>query len=227
MNERFYSYYVGGKMGTFLIARHAETIWNKEKRMQGNLDSSLTEMGIRQANWLKNRLRNIQIDQIYSSPQGRALATTNIIKGSRELEVVEIDALKEIQLGSWEGRLISEVAQEYPEKHHHFWNQPELYIPVDGESFEGLTRRVDEFIRALARKNVDQTTLLVSHGVTIKAIINAITRNGQVEMFWYGPAIVSASLTTIHFNGNIFEVECIADASHHEESSNANWFINK
>lgn len=46
----------------FLLARHGETQWNKQKKLQGQLDSPLTPLGIRQANELGQSLVQANID---------------------------------------------------------------------------------------------------------------------------------------------------------------------
>lgn len=55
-----------------LLVRHGETEWNKVGKMQGWGDSPLSELGRNQARWLNERLKDVKIDKIYSSPTGRA-----------------------------------------------------------------------------------------------------------------------------------------------------------
>jgi probable phosphoglycerate mutase len=42
---------------TLYLTRHGETEWNVQKRLQGHLDSPLTELGKKQAAWLEEALR--------------------------------------------------------------------------------------------------------------------------------------------------------------------------
>lgn len=53
------------------IARHGQTQWNVEKRMQGWLDSDLTELGLYNARALGERLKDIELNQVYISPSKR------------------------------------------------------------------------------------------------------------------------------------------------------------
>ncbi len=50
------------------IVRHGETVWNKEKRLQGRTDVPLSEYGRELAEKTGRALRNVEIDRIYSSP---------------------------------------------------------------------------------------------------------------------------------------------------------------
>ena len=74
-------------MGRILITRHGETEWNKIRRMQGHQNSPLSELGVKQAEWLKRRLCNESIDAIYSSPLGRAYDTAMILEGKKGISL--------------------------------------------------------------------------------------------------------------------------------------------
>ena len=69
-----------GKIGLKLILiRHGETLWNREKRVQGISDIELSERGIEQVQNLANSLKDEAIDAIVSSPLKRAYQTARII----------------------------------------------------------------------------------------------------------------------------------------------------
>jgi bisphosphoglycerate-dependent phosphoglycerate mutase len=73
----FYSMEIKSEIELFLV-RHGETQWNVENRFQGQLDSPLTETGIRQAEQLGKALAGIPFDDIISSDLGRAIHTANL-----------------------------------------------------------------------------------------------------------------------------------------------------
>ncbi|PWK46357.1 histidine phosphatase family protein, partial [Pleionea mediterranea] len=62
----------------FYLARHGETEWNRIKRLQGRLDSPLTEQGIQQANDLAASMTNYSVDAVITSPLLRARRTAEI-----------------------------------------------------------------------------------------------------------------------------------------------------
>jgi len=78
---------------TLYLARHGETLWNVEGRLQGHLDSPLTEVGKRQAGWLRRSLESIPFDAIYTSPSGRAYHTAEILRGDRNVDIITCDSL--------------------------------------------------------------------------------------------------------------------------------------
>jgi probable phosphoglycerate mutase len=157
-------------MSQIFLTRHGQTCWNVERRMQGQQDSPLTDLGIRQGKALGKYLENEKIDIIYSSSSLRAVNTAEYIRGKRDIEIIKEDDLREIRLGSWEGLLFTEAEQEYPEQFNNFRNHPELYIPYGGETFfdlkERLRNKIDEIITAHPEKNI----LLVTHGVVLKTL---------------------------------------------------------
>ena len=92
----------GGDYLKLYITRHGRTEWNTIGRLQGWLDSPLTEEGIKRAERLSKRLENIDFDSIYSSSQKRALDTAHILN-KKNIEIQILDELKELSLGKWEG----------------------------------------------------------------------------------------------------------------------------
>lgn len=69
------------------VIRHGETVWGKLNIIQGQQDSSLTEIGIMQARTVAQKL--IAIDAIISSDLGRAMMTASIIANYLHIEEIE------------------------------------------------------------------------------------------------------------------------------------------
>jgi len=215
-------------MSKIYITRHGETEWNKVRRMQGQQDSPLSSLGVKQATWLSNKLKNVNIDIIYSSSLKRAIHTANIIRNERPIDIIPSDELKEIYLGNWEGKLMSEVEKEYPIHFNHFWKSPEHYEPIDGESFQDLTNRVNNFFETIIHKHKDKNILIVGHAIVLKGLINAKLNNGDVAKFWDSPMLYPTSLTIADVNDNNIKFEIIGDTSHYkEENVKGKWFIDK
>lgn len=54
------------------IVRHGQTDWNAKGIMQGNTDTTLNQIGRKQAERIREELKDIPIDICISSPLGRA-----------------------------------------------------------------------------------------------------------------------------------------------------------
>ncbi len=99
---------------TLYLLRHGQTEWNVEGRLQGRLDSALTETGMAQAHAQRAILAPILAAHpgiaIHASPLGRAWRTASVVAEGRTVQAV--DGLKEVFAGTWEGRLRAEVVAE-------------------------------------------------------------------------------------------------------------------
>nr|WP_311439572.1 histidine phosphatase family protein [Mesobacillus foraminis] len=181
---------------TLYVARHGETEWNAEKRMQGRLDSKLTEKGKRDAMLLGERLKGTRFEQIISSPSGRALETAELVRGGKSIPVTTDERLLEIHLGAWQGKTDAEIKGLYPAQFHSYWNLPELYENQGGESFHEVKQRVSEFIGDLEKRVPSGNVLVITHGVVIKALY-LICRNASINEIWNPPFIHGTSLTVV------------------------------
>lgn len=178
------------------VIRHGETEWNKEKRSQGRLDSSLTEKGKKDARSLGDRLDNTEFCQIISSPSGRTLETARLVKGERMIPLTIDERLMEIDLGAWQGKTEEEVKSLYPEEFDAYWNEPERYKGVGGETFLQVQQRVIEFLKDLEETVTKGNILIVTHGVVMKTLY-LLCRNTSLKHLWDPPFIHGTSLTIV------------------------------
>src|SRR5699024_7785169 len=106
-------------MLTLYLVRHGETEWNLDNRLQGSLNSELTQKGVKDVMKLKNDTDKINWDAIYSSPSKRAFHTAKILRGSNE---IFCDArLKEMNIGKFEGLTWGEVKLINKYQYKNYW----------------------------------------------------------------------------------------------------------
>lgn len=195
------------------ITRHGTTQWNMERRLQGWRDSDLTIEGIERAIKLGRSLEFINFDKIYSSPQNRALETAKLIRGAKDVEIEEHIDLRELGFGIWEGMDLSEIENKYPDEYFTYRNKPELYKPINGgESFQDLFNRVKIFLDDIKYVEADNV-LIVTHGVTIKAII-AIIKDLSLDEFSSLPVFTGTSLNICEVKDGKIELIKENDTSH-------------
>ena len=193
------------------LTRHGQTLWNIEKRLQGRGNSPLTGEGIERAKELRDRIKDIHIDVIYSSPIERALTTANIIKGDKSIEVITDDGLMEMCFGDYEGKITDEVMKENPN-----WDislimkgNTELTAP-NGENLAEVRDRVARSMNKIIEENRRKTILIVAHGITLKAIMYYF-KDGEVNSEVMG----QATLTKVNVDeNNKFYIEFKNDNSH-------------
>ena len=145
-------------MTTLLLARHGETDWNRELRIQGSSDIALNELGRRQAQQLAQELTDVDLDAIYASDLSRAQATAAAVAAAHGLDV-RLDArLRERSFGSWEGLTREDIAEFPPGSRH------------DGESDEEVRERVLAAVQEIADAHPGEQVLIVSHGGALNAL---------------------------------------------------------
>lgn len=149
------------------ILRHGQTVWNKAGKFQGRRDSPLTALGRAQALRQRAILDGFGMvpSLVYSSPQGRALATARLIFGD-DVPIRMDDRLQEIDFGLWEGKTRDEVHSEidgaFDEAGQWQFNSP------GGEDLPALMRRARDFLDALPGP-----AIIVSHG-TLSIVLRGI-----------------------------------------------------
>lgn len=195
------------------IARHGETKWNVEGRMQGFKNSDLTQRGISDARSLGESLKNIDFDYIYSSPLGRALDTAKCIRKDDDIKIILDDSLKELNLGLWEGMTYEEIKEKYPTQYNNFREHPELFESQGGEKFSELIKRVEDGLSNIIKDEDHENILIVTHTCVIKAIA-IIVKGEDVKNFWNPPFINNASLTILEVIDKEIKVLLEADVSH-------------
>lgn len=157
------------------IVRHGQTVWNLQKRKQGQKDSPLTLRGITQAkmvaNSLKKNILNLSEYQFVISPQWRCQQYASIICELLDKDfsdcILEED-LREHSFGLWEGKVESEIENEFPGflarryKPENYWS----YIVPKGESYELLYKRVSSVLN----KHKQNNTIFICHEMVSKVM---------------------------------------------------------
>ena len=145
------------------MLRHGQTEWNAAGRLQGHLDSPLTEIGVRQAQRQNETLLDYDLDgfRFITSPQGRARKTAQLALAGIVAEIETSEELKEINMGQWSGITRAEIAAE---RKIRLQDLGELQIydwTPGGETTAQLFARCARFLVQLTGPAV-----LVTHGMT-------------------------------------------------------------
>lgn len=148
---------------TIVLARHGETDWNRERRVQGHADAPLNETGRAQARRLARDLAGERFDAVYSSDLVRASETARIVAESRGRDVGLVPGLRERRFGTWEGLTDSEIRERFPDARPGHWG--------DGETADEMAARVLAALRSLAEAHPGGHLLVVAHGGPLRAVL--------------------------------------------------------
>ena len=194
------------------ITRHGQTIWNLERRYQGQGDSPLTEGGERQARLLAGRLDAVPLDAVYSSDQRRAWRTAEMAIAGRALAVTHDPAWRERAYGDWEGMTRPEIAERFPEQWRVHRADRAGSKPPGGESLLEVQQRVLAALAALRERHAHQNVLVVTHGGTLWVL--ACTLHGDDLATSQRPYLANCGLSVLHWAAGEVVVECWDDVAH-------------
>jgi broad specificity phosphatase PhoE len=156
-----------------LLVRHGETDWNKAHRFQGRSDVPLNSTGRDQAHALAVALRRESITAIYSSHLVRALETAQIIKTYHPTApLIQDEGLAEMDLGDFEGMLVQQWAEKYPDFRKDWLEAPLSVSMPGGETIQEVQRRViDTLERITMRYQPESTLLICGHNFVNRTIL--------------------------------------------------------
>ncbi|WP_248925448.1 histidine phosphatase family protein [Paenibacillus hamazuiensis] len=157
-------------MTTVGLIRHGTTEWNLLGRMQGQLDTPLAEVGIKQAEALARRLKDESWDGIITSDLIRARQTADIIASELQIPIWAYEPrMRERSFGQIEGT----TEQERIERWGDNWRQRELELGMEPDEqllSRGLTVLEDAAVSYPGRR-----VLVVSHGGMIVPLLKKLT----------------------------------------------------
>jgi probable phosphoglycerate mutase len=159
----------------FGLIRHAETLWNREKRIQGHLDSPLTAAGEENALGWGARLASGGWDRVVASDLGRAAATAECVNRSLALPLALEPLLREQDWGMWSGRTVDDLLREIPDLTARYADAGWDFCPPGGESRDAVRRRGVGALRRAAARWPGERILVVTHAGTIRCLVNGLT----------------------------------------------------
>ena len=160
-------------MTSLFLIRHGRTAWNAEKRIQGDTNIPLDDVGTSQVVTLAQTLMPERFEAIYSSPLHRSLNTAGAIAYGRKLDVIQDDRLKERGYGLWTGMLESEVREQYTVT----WNSDWRICGAPGGEGQGrLVIRASSFLNDILGRHTEGNIAIVSHECLLGAMLGTILK---------------------------------------------------
>ncbi len=163
-------------MGTLVLLRHGQSVWNKENRFTGFTDVELSEQGEAEARAAGDKLRDLPLDHVFTSTLKRAYTTAELaLKAAGQSAVAQTrhDDLRERDYGDLTGLNKDDMRQKYGEEQVHIWRRSYDVQPPNGESLKDVVARVEPYYHAhiepllASGKNV----LVAAHGNTLRAML--------------------------------------------------------
>lgn len=172
------------------IVRHGETEWNVIKRFQGQLNTPLTEKGIKKLKETGKKLENVLFDEVYTSELGRTVASAEIILNenrgyrNKKRELKKLSELNEVYFGVWQGLTYEEVLLKYPEEGNNYFYDVKNYKAenVEAEKLEDALERFLKGINKILNIHKSGNILVVTHGTVFEMFINYVENNSIFDI---------------------------------------------
>ena len=172
------------------IVRHGETEWNVIKRFQGQLNTPLTEKGIKKLKETGKKLENVLFDEVYTSELGRTVASAEIILNenrgykNKKRELQKLAELNEVYFGVWQGLTYEEVFLKYPEEGNNYFYNVKNYNAenVEAEKLEDALERFLKGINKILDSHESGNILVVTHGTVFEMFMNYVANNSIFDI---------------------------------------------
>lgn len=201
-------------MITLHFVRHGESTGNVgPERFCGRVDPELTTRGWEQALRLGKRFQGVNLAASYTSPSERARKTVEIM--GLTVPMSQVAELVERSYGNWDGRILAEIQQLYPEDFDDF--EQYRVLPKGAEDLRELEDRVklcSERLRALLEPG--SQALVMTHKGVIQALIGGVLGLDRNDQIWHHKFQVDhGSITTIEWHDHAGpRVVCFNETGH-------------
>lgn len=184
------------------IVRHGESEWNLEKRIQGQLNPSLTPLGQNQAQAVAARLAGEPWDEIYCSDLARAKSTAEAIAARIGLDITYLPELRERHQGRLEGLLATDAKRKYPD-----FDAPDVGRETLGQLYERTQKAFAEIVRLAGGRRV----VVVCHGGVIRQYLLYLESEGLAEC---ATEVENTSVTRVEWSIGGPKLLAVNDVAH-------------
>lgn len=155
------------------LARHGESLANRQKIISGQLDTPLTEKGRKQAEWLCDVLKSEKLSVIYSSSLDRAIQTALPTARQHRLSIKKLDGLKEIHFGVLQGKSSIEEKKGARALLKIEPSDGKNLAILGGETFTDFEERITSCLDSVLDSFIG-TALIVAHRNTNEVILSRL-----------------------------------------------------
>ena len=151
----------------FIVVPHCISLFNEQKRLQGQLDIDLNELGRWQAERAGSALADSALQVIYSSDLCRAHNTAQAIARHSGIAAPDIrihHGLRERCFGRFEGLTYAQVGELHPEDALRWKQRDPEWAPPGGESQTEVFARVHAALDQIAAQHTGEHIAIVTHG---------------------------------------------------------------
>ena len=181
------------------LIRHGELdLPDTKKRCYSRTELSLSPRGIEQGKELCAWARTRGIEAVYTSPLGRCRETAALI-ASGTLPVHAVNALREVDVGEWEGLTFDEIRERWPTVYAARGNKMSEVAPPGGESFYRAAVRFNDALQDIMSEHKGNLAV-VAHSGVIRSWLLHFAELGGGSMF--SIPVPYSGVATLCLDGN-------------------------
>lgn len=196
------------------LIRHGETLWNRERRMQGQTDTLLSDTGRVQAAALGERLACSALAALYSSDLMRARDTAHAIAKRTGHDIVTDPRLRERRFGIFEGLTYTEMGERHPQEWQRFQSRDPDYAIPGGECAREFHTRCLACLTEIAERHEGGQVVVVTHGLVLDALYR--TAHGLTLDIPRPVPLLNASLNGFGYRERVWRMSFWGDVAHLE-----------
>lgn len=193
-------------MTRLLLVRHATTIANEKGLWIGKTESEFSQKGKEELIGLKKQLAIWPITACFSSPSKRTLETAKTVLDEK-CQIEKIEALREIDFGSFEGKNFSWAQSTLPEEVQKMIEEGNSYCYPGGESLAKAHQRTKAWLRDWLSTKPEGNYLICAHGGTIRSILSELVAEHE-GLHWHFK-VDPASLTIVTIQEDFAVIEAL------------------
>jgi len=163
------------------FVRHGQTEWNAIRRMQGQWNSDLSELGRRQADINGEFLVSRNIQYMVASSLDRTQQTAEIIDAHLGIGFDVDDRIKEWHCGDWSGEMWDRVKDRWPDEFAAWQADQFFYRGPNAENYPDMVARAQPFLAELLAKPYSKVAV-VSHGMIGRVLVGTLLSMAPEEM---------------------------------------------
>ena len=160
-----------GRSTLIYLLRHGEVEGAERRRFVGHLDVPLSPRGVAQCERQADRLRTAGLTAVYTSDLARAVRSGQIIGAPHGLAPTTVPALREMDMGRWDGLTAAELEAREPEAFRHWMTQVGEYPFPEGEDVPQLIARAWPVFTAIAGAHAGHSVAVVAHAGPNRALL--------------------------------------------------------
>jgi alpha-ribazole phosphatase len=162
---------VAERADVIYLLRHGEVEGASTRRFIGPLDVPLSAEGERQCAVQAERLRSVRLTALFSSDLGRSRRSAEIIGAPHGLTPTIVPALREMDMGRWDGLTAAQIREREPEAFADWMSRIGEFPFPEGESVSDLLARVAPAFDAIVAAHAPRPIAIVAHGGPNRALL--------------------------------------------------------